>query len=120
MPPKKKQDVCQVKTIDKKKVRAVKKVMLTDNEAGKLSETFNVLADPTRTKIIHALSEEELCVCDIASILGISISAVSHQLRTLRNMRLVKFRKEARIVYYSLVDAHIKTLFNQGLRHVRE
>ncbi|HDK82353.1 MAG TPA: transcriptional regulator, partial [Nitrospirae bacterium] len=62
----------------------------------------------------------ELCVCNVASILGISISAVSHQLRILRNMRLVKFRKEAKRVYYSLDDRHINRLFDQGLKHVRE
>ena len=113
-------DVCQVRSVDKKKVRAVMKSMLTDQEAVHLSETFSVLADPTRVKIIYALSSEELCVCDIAGILGMSVSAISHQLRILRNMRLVKFRKEAKMVYYSLDDAHITTLFNEGLNHIRE
>jgi len=98
----------------------VKKAMLSDKDVYSLSETFSVLADPTRTKIIYALLKEELCVCDIASILGISISAVSHQLRILRNMRLVKFRKDAKRVYYSLDDRHINRLFNEGLKHVRE
>ncbi|HDZ84338.1 MAG TPA: transcriptional regulator, partial [Nitrospirae bacterium] len=74
----------------------------------------------SRLKIIYALSKEELCVCDIASILGGSISAISHQLRILRNLRLVKFRKESKRVYYSLDDKHIKRLFDQGLKHVRE
>lgn len=113
-------DVCEVKTVDTKKVRSVKKAMLNDQEANSLSETFGVLADPTRTKIIYALSNEELCVCDIAAVLGMSVSAVSHQLRILRNMRLVKFRKESKMVYYSLDDDHITTLFNEGLKHVRE
>ncbi|MBI5408175.1 MAG: winged helix-turn-helix transcriptional regulator [Nitrospirae bacterium] len=120
MPVKKRQDVCEIKSVDRKKVAAVKKAMLTDDEVNKLSETFSVLSDPTRTKIIYALSKEELCVCDIAGVLGVSISAVSHQLRILRNMRLVKFRKEAKMVYYSLDDGHIETLFNEGLKHVRE
>jgi len=93
---------------------------LSDNEAATLSGTFSVLADPTRTKIIHALSSDELCVCDIASILGASLSAVSHQLRILRNMRIVKFRKDAKMVYYTLDDDHITTLFNEGLKHIRE
>ena len=113
-------DVCEIRSVDKKKVRSVMKSMLTDDEAINLSETFSVLADPTRTKIIYALSNEELCVCDIASILGMSVSAISHQLRILRNMRLVKFRKDAKMVYYSLDDAHITTLFHEGLKHVRE
>lgn len=117
---KKQKDICEVKSVDKAKVKAIKKVMLSDRDVNSLSETFSVLADPTRTKIIYALSKEELCVCDIASILGISISAVSHQLRILRNMRMVKFRKEAKRVYYSLDDRHINRLFNQGLKHVRE
>lgn len=120
MPRNKQQDICRIKSIDKKKVASVKKVMLTENEANRLSETFSVLADPTRTRIIHALSQEELCVCDIASVLGVSISAVSHQLRILRNMRLVKFRKAAKMVYYSLDDEHIEALFHESLKHVRE
>ena len=120
MPAKKHHDVCEVKSIDEKKVRKIMKFMLSDNEAAGLSETFSVLADPTRIKIIHALSREELCVCDIASILGASVSAVSHQLRSLRNMRIVKFRKDAKMVYYSLDDSHINTLFNEGLKHIRE
>jgi ArsR family transcriptional regulator len=120
MTKKKLQDICQIKSIDKRKVASVKKAMLTEDEANRLSETFSMLADPTRTKIIHALSEEELCVCDIACILGASISAVSHQLRILRNMRLVKFRKEAKMVFYSLDDEHIETLFYESLKHIRE
>ncbi len=113
-------DVCEIKSVDKEKVKALKKAMLTNDEAISLSETFSVLADPTRTRIIYALSMAELCVCDIASILKISISAVSHQLRILRNMRLVKFRKEAKMVHYSLDDEHITKLFNEGLKHIRE
>jgi len=120
MPVKKQDDVCEIKSVDEKKVQRVKKSMLTDDEAAGLSETFSVLADPTRTKIIHALSKDELCVCDIAGILGASVSAVSHQLRVLRNMRIVKFRKNAQMVYYSLDDEHITTLFNEGLKHIRE
>lgn len=120
MTAKKELDVCGVKSVDAKKVKRVKKAMLSDDESGRLSETFRVLADSSRLKIIYALSKEELCVCDIASILGSSISAVSHQLRILRNMQLVKFRKESKRVYYSLDDAHIDNLFNEGLKHVRE
>ena len=120
MPAKKVQDVCELKSVDISKVKRVKKAMLSDDEVGRLSETFRVLADTTRTKIIYALSGDELCVCDISNVLGMSISAVSHQLRVLRNMRLVKFRKEAKMVYYSLDDEHITNLFNEGLKHVRE
>lgn len=83
-----------------------------------LAEIFKTLGDPTRIKIIHALSQSELCVCDLAELLKMSQSATSHQLRVLRNHRLVKYRKEGRVVYYSLDDEHIVLLFNQGLQHV--
>jgi len=86
----------------------------------RLAETFKVLGDPTRMKIIFALSLEELCVCDIANLLGTTKSAVSHQLRVLRNMRLVKYRKDGKMVYYSLDDGHINHLIEEGLRHVEE
>jgi DNA-binding transcriptional ArsR family regulator len=85
-----------------------------------LAETFKALGDTTRIKILYALSIEELCVCDLTSLLSASQSAVSHQLRILRNMRLVKYRKQGRSVYYSLDDNHIKTLFAEGLKHVEE
>lgn len=84
----------------------------------RLAETFKTLGDPTRIKIIHALSQTELCVCDLAELLDMSQSATSHQLRVLRTNRLVKYRKEGRTVYYSLDDDHILLLFNQGLIHV--
>jgi len=109
---------CEINYIDKKKVSSVRKRMLTETIMQKLSETFKVLGDATRTKIIFALSQEELCVCDIANLLGSTKSAVSHQLRVLRNMALVKYRKDGKIVFYSLDDEHIKNLFDEGLRHV--
>jgi DNA-binding transcriptional ArsR family regulator len=117
---KKEQYVCDVRSVDDKKVRTLKRQMISNDEAFSLSETFSVLADPTRSKIIHLLLKEELCVCDIAGILGMSVSAVSHQLRTLRTMRIVKFRKESKMVHYSLDDDHIRSLFNAGLKHVKE
>ncbi|MCK4260945.1 MAG: winged helix-turn-helix transcriptional regulator [Halanaerobiales bacterium] len=83
-----------------------------------LAEIFKTLGDPTRIKIIHVLSQTELCVCDLAKLLQMSQSAISHQLRVLRNNRLVKYRKEGRTVFYSLDDEHILCLFNQGLSHV--
>lgn len=86
----------------------------------RLAETFKVLGDATRTKIIFALSQEELCVCDIANLLGTTKSAVSHQLRVLRNMKLVKYRKDGKMAFYSLDDEHIKNLFDEGIRHVME
>ena len=118
--PQKEKNICEVKCVDRAKVKAVKKRMLNDNEINRLSEVFSILADPTRMKIIFALSKEELCVCDISYLLDVSISAVSHQLRLLRNARLVKYRKEGKMVFYSLDDKHISTLFNEGLKHIRE
>ncbi len=114
------QDICEVKYIDKDKIKDVKKQMLKDDEINELCEVFGILSDSTRIRIIFVLSKKELCVCDISHLLNVSISAVSHQLRILRNTRLVKYRKQGKMVFYSLDDKHISTLFNQGLRHVRE
>jgi len=85
-----------------------------------LSETFRVLGDPTRLRIVHALSGGELCVCDLAAVLGAAQSTVSHSLRALRQLRLVRYRKEGKIAYYALDDAHIASLMTQGFRHVEE
>ncbi|HJX70539.1 MAG TPA: metalloregulator ArsR/SmtB family transcription factor [Bacteroidales bacterium] len=86
-----------------------------------LAETFKALSDPTRTKIIYALCQEnELCVHDLAAVIGTTNSAISHQLRTLRNMKLVTYHKVGKITFYSLDDIHINNLFEEGLRHVEE
>jgi len=85
-----------------------------------LAETFKVLGDPTRLRIVFALSRDELCVCDLANVLGVSQSVVSHSLRALRQMRLVRYRKEGKIAYYVLDDEHIGSLLGQGFRHVQE
>lgn len=85
-----------------------------------LADTFRLLGDPTRVRIVDALSAGELCVCDIATHVGISESAVSHQLRLMRTQRLVRGRREGRCVYYTLDDQHVLSLFQQGLRHVTE
>ncbi len=113
-------DVCQVISFNEKRVKALRRTMLSPSLANDLANTFKAMADNTRIKIIYALSREELCVCDLAGLLGLSISAISHQLRVLRNMKLVKFRKEGKMVYYSLDDRHIEHLFAEGLKHVRE
>ena len=85
-----------------------------------LAETFRLLGDPTRVRIVDALSEGQLCVHDLADRVGISESAVSHQLRLMRAQRIVRGRREGRCVYYTLDDQHILSLFQQGLRHVTE
>ena len=86
-----------------------------------LAETFKAISDPTRAKIIYALCQEnELCVCDLAAIVETTNSAISHQLKTLRNMKLVKYNKVGKLTFYSLDDIHINNLFAEGLRHVEE
>jgi ArsR family transcriptional regulator len=85
-----------------------------------LAETFRVLGDPTRVRILDAISDGELCVCDIAALVGISESAVSHQLRLLRGMRLVRPRRAGRLVYYAVDDQHILELLHQALTHAQE
>jgi ArsR family transcriptional regulator len=94
--------------------------LLEGSSLGALAETFRMLGDTTRVRILDALSCSELCVCDIARLLGLSESAVSHQLRLLRGMRLVRPRRSGRLVFYALDDEHIVRLFREGLRHVEE
>lgn len=113
-------DVCEVKYVNEKQVRRVQAQLIEDETAHRLAETFKVLSDPTRIKILHALSLAELCVCDLSNLLGMNDSAVSHHLRLLRALKLVKYRKEGRVAYYSLDDEHIEKLFQQGLEHVQE
>jgi ArsR family transcriptional regulator len=105
---------------DEAKVTAVRRALISPHSVAELAETFKVLGDPTRVRILDALSKAELCVCDIAALLGLTESAVSHQLRVLRNIRLVRARREGRMVFYTLDDQHITALFAQGLSHVEE
>ena len=113
-------ETCEINFFDEKKVSAVRQRMKSEQTIQGLSNTFKVLGDPTRIRIIFALSLEELCVCDIANLLRTTKSAVSHQLRILRTMGLVAFRKEGKMAYYSLTDEHIRNLFDEGLRHLEE
>jgi DNA-binding transcriptional ArsR family regulator len=85
-----------------------------------LTEIFRVLGDPTRVRILDALAQSELCVGDLAHRLGVSESAVSHQLRLLRSARIVRTRRDGRMIFYALDDRHVMALFRQGLRHVQE
>jgi ArsR family transcriptional regulator len=113
-------DSCEEHFVDLSKVIRVRENLISSNSAHELADIFKVLGDPTRIKIISALAQEELCVCDLANLLGMEISAVSHQLRILRAHHLVKYRKLGKFAYYSLDDEHIFTLFEQGLDHVGE
>jgi DNA-binding transcriptional ArsR family regulator len=113
-------DHCDVFHLDPAKVTALKKKLLSESSVGALADTFKLLGDATRVRILDALSRSELCVCDIAGLLGLSESAVSHQLRLLRGVRLVRPRRAGRMVFYTLDDQHIVGLFEQGLEHVEE
>ena len=94
--------------------------MPPEEELYDLAELFKVFGDTTRVKILYALFAAEMCVCDIAALLNMTQSAISHQLRVLKQARLVKFRREGKTVFYSLDDEHIKGIFGQGLEHISE
>ncbi|HXK42982.1 MAG TPA: metalloregulator ArsR/SmtB family transcription factor [Anaerolineae bacterium] len=94
-------------------------LLLDPETAAQMAALFKALSDPTRVRIIAALSEGERCVYDLAQILGMTHSAISHQLQTLRALRVVRYRKEGRHVFYALDDEHIRDLFQQGLEHAR-
>ncbi len=111
-------DVCELFCFNKKRIGALKKSMLAAEKITALTDIFKVLSDATRTKILFALSKGELCVCDIAHVLGLSISAVSHQLRLLRNLKLVKYRNEGRMAFYTLDNEHIMGLIKEGIKHI--
>ncbi|MGM0499376.1 MAG: ArsR/SmtB family transcription factor [Bacillota bacterium] len=113
-------DICEVFDPDNKVVQLMKEKTLQESDVFDLAELFKTMGDPTRIKILYALKERELCVCDLSELLDMSSSAISHQLRVLRNNKLVKYRKEGRSVYYSLDDDHVMCLFGQGLEHVLE
>ena len=114
-------DQPEILCVEKEKVNSVKTKMKSEKFFHYLAETFKAMSDPTRTKIIYALGQEnELCVRDIAIIIGTTDSAISHHLRSLRNMKLVKYNKVGKITFYSLDDIHINNLFAEGLRHVEE
>lgn len=113
----KEKDVCEVFCFDKEKVDRLKGEV---EATGGLSLLFKALADDTRVKIAYALSREELCVCDVASIIGSNVATASHHLRLLRNLGLARQRREGKFVYYSLAGRHIGDLIETALRHVRE
>jgi DNA-binding transcriptional ArsR family regulator len=111
-------DICSEMCEHDQAIVLAKAEMLSDKIAQRVAETFKVLGDPTRVKILRALSMRELCVCDVSTVVAMGQSAVSHQLRALRNARLVKYRREGKMVWYSLDDDHIAGLLLQGIEHV--
>ena len=104
--------------VDKRRVRAALRAIPDDAMINALAETFRALSDPTRVRIIAALARQELSVSDLAEALSLTGSAVSHQLRLLRGQKLVKYRKQGKIIYYALDDQHMSNLFAEGVRHV--
>lgn len=113
-------DLCEVNCIHEDNVKEVRRQMIAEDLTRSLAEFFKTMGDPTRVKLLYALTKKELCVCDLAAVIGASESAVSHQLRLLRTQKLVKFRREGKVLYYSLADHHVTGLFAQGLEHVTE
>lgn len=101
-------------------VEQVKSRLPPDEQLYDLAELFKIFGDSTRVKILYALLESELCVCDIAKLMEVTQSAVSHQLRVLKNSKLVKFRREGKTVYYSLADGHVIHILDQGMEHILE
>ncbi len=113
-------DRCDCTTIHEEVVNDVRQHMPDDDILIDLADVFKVFSDSTRVKILSALFRAEMCVCDISVLLGMTKSSISHQLRILKQSKLVKSRKDGRIVYYSLDDDHVKSIFDQGLSHVCE
>lgn len=117
---KEKIEVCCEEKAHSEIVEAVSGKLPDDEILYDVAELFKVFGDSTRVRIICALFESEMCVCDIAEVLKMTQSAISHQLRVLKQARLVKYRRDGKTVYYSLADAHIKTIFNQAFEHIME
>lgn len=113
-------ETCECNAIHQEVVREVRKKMPDEEVLYDLAELFKVFGDTTRARILCALFESEMCVCDISILLGMTQSSISHQLRVLKSAKLVKNRKEGKVVYYSLDDEHIKRIFEQGLEHISE
>jgi len=111
---------CDCEVIHEDIVEQVKAEMIAEETLYDLAELFKVFGDSTRIKILWALDEAEMCVCDIAVLLNMTQSAISHQLRVLKQAKLVKNRRDGKVVYYSLDDDHVKQIFKQGLTHINE
>jgi DNA-binding transcriptional ArsR family regulator len=112
--------ICEITYIHTDRIESVRKTLIPEEQANHLAELFKTLGDPTRIRIMDALAKSELCVCDLVELLKLSQSATSHQLRVLRNNHLVKYRREGKLVYYSLDDDHVLTLYREGIEHITE
>ena len=113
-------ECCDFYQVHEDVVKAVTAKMPDEDQLYDLAEIFKVFGDSTRIKILYVLFESEMCVCDIAQLLNMNQSAISHQLKILKQSRLVKSRREGKAVFYSLADGHVRTIINQGLEHIEE
>jgi ArsR family transcriptional regulator, lead/cadmium/zinc/bismuth-responsive transcriptional repressor len=113
-------ETCEVKYASPEAVRDVRETLVSDRAAAAMAATFSVLGDPTRVRLLDALARRELCVCELAQLVSSSESAVSHQLRLLRSLRLVRSRRSGRMIFYTLDDEHIRQLLDQSRRHIEE
>ncbi len=113
-------ECCEFISVHEDIVKQVTEHLPDEEQLYNLADFFKVFADSTRIKILYVLSQSEMCVCDIAQLLNATQSAVSHQLRTLKQMQLVKARRDGKTVFYSLADDHIQTILKQGMEHIME
>lgn len=111
---------CEFIHVHESVVNEVRALMPEEENLYALADLYKVFGDSTRIKILYVLSIEEMCVCDIAGLLGMTISAISHQLKILKQARLVKFRRDGKTVFYSLADNHVTTIINNGMNHIEE
>ena len=113
-------EICDCCEVHENLLQIVNETIPEENELYDLAEIFKVFGDSTRIKILYVLFEQEMCVCDIAQLLNMTQSAISHQLKILKQSRLVKNRREGKAVFYSLADGHVRSIINQGLEHIKE
>ncbi len=113
-------ETCEGEVIHEDVVKMVKATFPKDEMIFDLADFYKIFGDTTRVKILYALDKSELCVCDISALLGMSVSAVSHQLRALRESDLVRTKRDGKVIYYSLADEHVKSILECGIEHIKE
>jgi ArsR family transcriptional regulator len=113
-------EVCEGEVIHEDTVKKVKSTFPQDEMIFDLADFYKIIGDTTRVKILYALDKSELCVCDISALLGMSVSAVSHQLRALRESDLVRTKRDGKVIYYSLADEHVRSILECGIEHIKE
>ena len=113
-------ETCESEIIHEDTVKKVKATFLKDEMIFDLADFYKIFGDTTRVKILYALDKSELCVCDISALLGMSVSAVSHQLRALRESDLVRTKRDGKVIYYSLADEHVRSILECGIEHIKE